>query len=199
MKKKKPYFIGGFVILGIVLGKIFGHLLIYGFWNLLYKHTTNDITEAQIEQYMKNSQSYPMIYDDFIIKEDKFGKSFYPKIVRREQFIFYNSYLKKYFAYNVFDWDIMVEEEFSSIKNIPFQGKVNHYEINSGKGNSVDNPILVWDIDIDSSLLSKGDIPQEAMYKRSVRPHQYQVNTILNYFKYFIPKEEFEKIFPKKE
>lgn len=187
----------------IFIGPAIGTLLFYLFMDWRYKATTNDITTEQVNQYMQNSQSYPMIFDTFIHKKSRYEKAHYKQSKSLHQYIFYNKYMNKYFSFYGIELAVL-EDDFVQLKNIPFQGKVNNDEINSGKGNSADNPILVWDIDIDSTHIDEGNRKGSSMYNKNLNRKKRRTEKgtdahLYFYFKLFVPKEEFEKIFPKKE
>ena len=196
----KSWIIGIMAVIGMALGKMLWPVL----GEYVAKRSLNKVEIADVKKYTDNSRSIGLVFNKYSYKQTYYkgnlfysgaGGTFAPYKIC-SNYIFYDSTYKKYFAIQMFNFiGVSSFDELLEIaNNVKIDCIVNTWELSDPYYGTADSPIPIFKCVIPNNnswndyARSRADIIERnnAHYETSVRYH----------LTYFIPKTEYQKMFP---
>ena len=194
----KQWTIGIMAAVGLILGKMLWPML----GEYIEKHSINQVTPAQVQQYIFDSKLIKFNSSDYQYSESHhkgnlfYGGALLAEYKTRSNYTFYDPVYKKYFSIQMFDYpDVSSYDDLLKIaKNVPIECVVNINELANPIYGSANNPVPSF----------KCIIPADTSWKESYkarakiveRNNAHYETSVGYYLTYFMSKADYEKMFP---
>lgn len=182
----------------MILGKMLWPML----GEFMAKKSINDVTSAQVSQYINDSKLINFKLKDYKYSESHYkgnlfykGQLFAPYKIRTN-YTFYDSNYKKYFVVEMFNFPGVTpyDDLLTIAKNRPVKCAINTYELSSTSYGSENNPVPIFKLILkDDSLWKESEKDCADVIKSS---NTYYETAVRYNLIYYVPKADYQKMFP---
>ncbi len=160
------------------------------------KASTNIVTENSINAFVTDSLAITLTFTSYSFREVRYSH-FLTEDLASHNYIFYNPNYKKYLSIQMTTIFGPLKSTLEIANRTPIQCTVSRKQLSDSYYGTKENPVLVFKCIIPRN--SKWDQYDKRDAERIAQYNDDYKKSIFNYLTYFMPKEQFQKMFPEQK